>query len=84
MHRLFRPDQAPEDYNFEEACPHCDSMIPVLLDDDCFDYEATCPVCGKQMKLCTICMWDQENTGEDAPGDCDWTRDHGCWRQRRR
>ena len=83
MHNTFKPGEQPDDYNFEEGCPHCDSMIPVQIDNDCFCYEVVCPVCGESMMLCTLCMWDQEETGEDAPGDCDWTEKHGCFRSRK-
>ena len=84
MHKVFNPDSPPDDYNFEEGCPHCDSMIPVLLDDECYEYEVTCPVCGKPMMLCTLCMWDQADKNSDtAPGDCDWTKEHGCFRKRK-
>ena len=52
------------------------------IENECFDYEITCPVCGEKMMLCTLCMWDQEGTGEDAPGDCDWTEEYGCFRKK--
>ena len=66
MHKVFKPDEAPEDYNFEEYCPHCDECIPVIIDDKCFSYEMKCPVCGKTLMLCTLCQMDNENA------DCDY------------
>lgn len=80
MHTVFTPGKAPENYNFEEYCPHCDSCVPVLIDEQehtC--YEVTCPVCGQKLMLCTLCNWDSEET--DRPHFCDWSPANGCYRQ---
>jgi rRNA maturation protein Nop10 len=82
MHAVYKPGSAPYEYNFEEYCPHCDSSIPVVIDNDEMDsYDTVCPVCGNELMLCTLCMWDQEGTGEDAPGDCDF-HDGKCFRRK--
>lgn len=83
MHKLFKPGNAPENYNFEEWCPHCDSPIPVIIDDSCFEYAVTCPVCDRQMMLCTLCRWDFEDDHPTAPKGqcyCDWSEKDGCYR----
>lgn len=80
MHKAYKPGMEPSDYNFEEYCPHCDSSIPVKVDnDEAIRYDLICPVCGKQLMLCTLCMWDQQET-ENAPGDCDF-HDGTCFRR---
>lgn len=58
MHKVYKPDECPEEYNYEETCPHCDTAVPVVIDNECFEYEATCPVCGERLMLCTLCYWD--------------------------
>ena len=58
MHKVFKPSECPEGYDFEETCPHCDNTIPVVIDNDCFDYHTTCPVCGKTLMLCGLCRMD--------------------------
>ena len=72
MHKLYKPGNAPDGYNYEERCPHCDEAIPVVIDNDCFDYRATCPVCGKPMMLCGLCRMDVTDgfplTGYNACG----------------
>lgn len=58
MHKVYKPGEEPADYNFEEMCPHCDEQIPVVIDDGCFEYKTTCPVCGKPLMLCGLCRMD--------------------------
>ena len=78
MHAVYKPGEAPEGYDQEEYCPHCDNAIPVVLDQQDFDYyEFTCPVCGNRLMLCTLCC-DDEN------GKCDWTEERGCYRMAKR
>lgn len=79
MHKVYKPSECPKDYNYEETCPHCDDAIPVVIDDDCFNYTTICPVCGKPMMLCTLCRWDAEDSGE--PFRCNWNEVSGCYRQ---
>ena len=81
MHKIFKPSDRLEDYNFEETCPHCDSACPVIIDDSCYKYQVSCPVCGEKIMLCTLCMWAQNPDG-NSPGDCDWTKEHGCFRMK--
>lgn len=78
MHKVYKPGECPADYNYEEGCPYCDEAIPVVIDNECFDYRATCPVCGKPLMLCTLCRWDAEDNGE--PDRCDWSDATGCYR----
>lgn len=61
MHKAYKPDEAPEKYNLEETCSFCDTAIPIVIDDNCYEYTLTCPVCGKRLCLCTLCRWDQED-----------------------
>lgn len=58
MHKVYKPSECPNDYNYEETCPHCDNDIPVVIDNDCFDYHTVCPICGKPMMLCGLCRMD--------------------------
>lgn len=82
MHTVFAPGKAPENYNFEETCPHCDSCVPVLIDEQKHTcYEVTCPVCGQKMMLCTLCLWDNEDSNDPLPDNCDWSPVNGCHRQ---
>lgn len=77
MHSVYYPGKAPKEYDQEEYCPHCDSTIPVVIDQDDFEhYEFTCPVCGEKLMLCTLCNDDQD-------GGCDWTEEYGCFRMRK-
>ena len=67
----YKPGEVkPDDYDFEEYCPHCDSFIPVrTYSTD--EYETVCPVCGKRLMLCTLCR--------DVFGDtCDWNDKNDC------
>ena len=81
MHKVYHPDKAPKDYNFEEHCPHCGEAIPVVIDNhDLEHYALVCPVCKKELMLCTLCQWDQEE--ETAPRDCDF-HDGTCYRRER-
>ncbi len=80
MHKAYKPSDAPEGYNFEEYCPHCDNSIPIVIDnDETARYDLSCPVCGKPLMLCTLCMWDQQEDG-NSPGDCDF-HDGTCYRR---
>ena len=49
----FKPGAAL-DYDSKEYCPHCDSMIPVII-NGFNDMTAICPVCGKTLVLCSFC-----------------------------
>lgn len=72
MHQVFHPDDCPKEYDFEEYCPHCDTMIPAVIDQKEWQrYETVCPVCGKRLMLCVLCR-------EDRGGICDWTEERGC------
>ena len=71
MHKVYIPGEAPDDYDYEETCPHCDNTIPVVIDNACFNYEATCPVCGGRLMLCTLCEWDYDDGLSDHYA-------HGC------
>lgn len=76
MHKAYKPNEAPENYDYEETCPDCEASIPILIDDNCnHQYKVTCPVCGKPMMLCGQCMWDGRCY-------CDWSRETGCYRDR--
>ena len=78
MNQVFYPGQEPIGYDQEEYCPHCESMIPVVVDQDDFDhYEFTCPVCGERLMLCTLC---HDNCGDK----CDWSEEHGCFKMSNR
>lgn len=61
MHKAYKPGKCPSEYNYEETCPHCDSPIPIVIDNGCFEYMMSCPVCGNRLMLCTLCRWDQED-----------------------
>lgn len=76
MHKVYKPDKTPKKYNYGETCPHCDEVIPVVIDDGCFHYKATCPVCGKTLMLCVLCSWDYQD-GETLMGyrECG----QNCW-----
>lgn len=68
-----------EQWNFAEVCPHCENEIGIVCDKpykDEFDYELVCPVCGKQLMLCTMC---QDHYG----GVCDWSEENGCFLSRK-
>jgi len=64
----FKPGAAL-DYDSEEYCPHCDSMIPVII-NGFNDMTAICPVCGKTLVLCSFC-----DSKKDGSGYCDWVGD---------
>lgn len=77
MHSVYYPGKVPKEYDQEEYCPHCDNVIPVVIDHDDFEhYEFTCPVCGNRLMLCTLC-------DEDQDGACDWIEKYGCFRMRK-
>lgn len=76
MHSVYKPGKAPNGYNFEEYCPHCDNCIPVVVDDkDFVHYEFKCPVCGNRLMLCKLC--------HDDGGVCNWNEESGCFRMER-
>lgn len=75
-HRVYKPDEAPNGYSFEEYCPNCDNCIPVEVDEGDHNYETTCPICGKKLMLCTLCH-------DDHGDECDWTEKRGCKFSRR-
>ena len=85
MHKAFREQLAPKDYNYEEFCPHCDHAVAIVVDnDEASTYHINCPYCGNEMMLCTLCTWDLEET-EPVPGwptSCDWCKETGCFRKR--
>ena len=84
MHKAFKPGTEPKGYNFEEMCPHCDTFIPVVVDnDEAIEYEVVCPVCGKPMMLCTLCHWDQQEEEGYCGDRCDWCAEGGCFRKRK-
>lgn len=82
MHKVFKPGETPKDYNFEEMCPECGNYIPVLVDnDEAICYQVSCPVCGYEMMLCTLCRWDQEEEEGFTDHKCDWSQERGCFRR---
>lgn len=68
MHKAYKPDECPKEYNYEETCSHCDTAVPIVIDNECFEYKMACPVCGKPLMLCTLCRWDREDG--HAGGTC--------------
>lgn len=62
--------------DIEEYCPHCDNCIGVSAEEE-DSYETTCPVCGKQLMLCTYCH-------DDFGDNCNWNDnwDERCSRMR--
>ena len=64
----FKPGAAL-DYDSKEYCPHCDSMIPVII-NGFNDMTAICPVCGKTLVLCSFC-----DGSKDGSGYCNWDSD---------
>ncbi|MHC1722498.1 MAG: hypothetical protein AB9836_04750 [Aminipila sp.] len=48
-----------------EICPHCDNENTLNWNVATQGYEAECPVCGKKLMLCSVCMYD-------GNGKCDW------------
>lgn len=59
-------------YDIEEMCPYCDECVGVKLDPRDKSYSVTCPHCGENVMLCTIC--------HDDFGDvCDWSEGNGCF-----
>ena len=84
MNKVYKPGEAPTEYDFEEYCPYCDNAIPVVIDQTDYEhYQFKCPVCGHKLMLCTLCYDDQEETG--AFHNCDWNpSDDTCCKCRRR
>lgn len=52
----------------DEMCPHCDTEVTITWDISTQGYEITCPVCGKNLMLCSMC-----NTNDS--GSCDWNNE---------
>ena len=50
-----------------EVCPHCESEITMIWDVAQQGYKAFCPVCGKRIMLCDMCLHP-----EDGEGSCDY------------
>lgn len=71
MHTVIKP---PTDkyYDYTEYCPHCDNEIPVVIDYNLQNprYERKCPICGKRLMLCTLCL--------GAGFECNWNATGGC------
>lgn len=43
-------------YDIEEHCPHCDEVLPILVDpDQIHHFYVTCPTCGGRVLLCSLC-----------------------------
>ncbi|MFR8177176.1 MAG: hypothetical protein ACLVB5_08880 [Christensenellales bacterium] len=43
-------------YDIEEHCPHCDEVLPILIDfDQIHHFYVTCPTCGGRVLLCSLC-----------------------------
>lgn len=43
-------------YDIEEYCPHCDELLPILVDlDQIHNFFVTCPKCGGKVLLCSLC-----------------------------
>lgn len=82
MNRVFSENDVVKEYNFEEPCPHCDTYVPIVIDEnDRTCYEVTCPVCHNKIMLCTLCHWDAEDDGENPCIICDWNPVNGCFRK---
>lgn len=73
--KIYMPGKAPDSYSIEEYCPHCDNMIPIVLEypadeKGSINYEQECSVCGKKLMLCTTC--------HDDGFQCDWRKTDDC------
>ena len=77
MHIAYIPEDIHAEYDFEEPCPWCDTYVAVKIDPEDPCYEAVCPVCGKQLMLCTMCH-------DEFGDDCDWCKGRGCKRERKK
>lgn len=68
MHQIYKEVPKGITYNFDEACPHCDEYVCVVIDNNDFThYTVTCPHCGEKMMLCTLCHWDFWAESSDCP-----------------
>lgn len=78
MHQIYKEVPKGITYNFDEACPHCDKYICVVIDNNDFThYTVTCPYCGEKMMLCTLCRWDfWDNANAECP--CGFVPIEGC------
>lgn len=64
-------------YEVCECCPHCGyENIWEDLDVEKMRYKTRCQECGREIMLCSECMYDPE-TGEYS-GDCNWHREGKC------
>lgn len=52
----------------EQDCPHCHNDVVMVWDVEMNGYTATCPFCGKELRLCNVCQ--HPYPGSDAD-DCD-------------
>lgn len=58
-----------EDYTITEVCPHCENEITMQWSVEEFGYMAYCPVCGKQLMLCSACHDDTDSCNYDSNSD---------------
>lgn len=67
MHKIVKEN---ERCDIEEQCPHCDSVVGVIVDPNDRSMSVVCPVCHNTMMLCTMCrdLWD----------NCNWKTGEGC------
>lgn len=79
MHQVYEPIE----YNYEEECARCRSTIQIMIDfDDYEHYQVTCPVCGEQMMLCTLCR-THANEQKEVWRQCDWKEEEKtCYRKK--
>lgn len=60
-HKVFGSDDFQNGVNapycdIEEHCPHCDEVLPILIDfDQIHHFYVTCPTCGGRVLLCSLC-----------------------------
>lgn len=61
-------------YEVVEVCPHCEEEIAMTWDVSQRGYKAFCPVCGKRLMLCDMCLHP-----EDGVANCDYdSRTDSC------
>lgn len=73
MHRAILPGELDNIVDYYELCLHCNEEVPIVLDAGDCGYAVTCPFCGAEMMLRTLC--------HDEGGACDWNDDK-CFRQK--
>lgn len=70
-HTVLNPRNAiTSEYDYEEQCPYCGNVIPIVFDINEKCLEITCPMCGKKIMICTACI--------DWNNACDWKEGSGC------